>query len=802
MGEKKMTSKAARRCGAAVLAATFGVLAGCQSPDSTTSQPPADGQAVTQQTVGERAQQFPNVLNVYADPGQVLYGAYSTNKYNNFADLGAWHGYYLHEQDATHLYGGFAGPVIIAEEYPVNLSGAISRLQLTDKEGNVYDLTKAKAEGTYYPGRLVQTYELGELKVTMELVYGSNRTAVVSTTIENKTGGALELNLAWTGDIYQQFAKDDERVDEPVDMGTTLVATEDGVQVDFTEIRSTWWYMTTEENHFRIAHDRAVTTTVNEEKNSYVTTAAEPVKLAAGESFRTYETQSWTFTEEEATAEAAKVSDMLANGGSYFDLSAERWETYLDKTFDGHDSADEKYQRAVVKSMETLTTNWRSAAGALEHDGVVPSMSYQYFIGMWAWDSWKQAVGVSVFNGELAQNNIRALFDYQIQADDPLRPYDEGAIIDCIFYNQNEARGDDGGNWNERNSKPALAAWAVWNVYQQTGDKAFLEEMYPKLVSYHNWWYTNRDTDQNGIAEYGAMVDDAHYQMDDDGNFITDENGSRILNPEAVIEAAAWESGMDNAPRFDQEGSGEGDIGVLVFENKDASGQVVGYSINQESVDLNAYLYAEKGFLKSMAEELGKTEDVERYETEAAYVRDYINTKMYDEETGYYYDLQTNQDGSEKKLLVNRGKGPEGWIPLWAKAATQAQADRVVENMMDEGKFNTFVPLGTVSKDNPSFQPAKYWRGPVWLDQAMYGVEAMQNYGYKEEAQAMAYKIFDNCEGLLEDGAIRENYNPETGEGLHTANFSWSASSFYSLYRNTLTGDHTTSQTGFDIPQA
>lgn len=539
MGEKKMTAKAARRCGAAVLAATFGVLAGCQSPDSTTSQPPADGQTVTQQTVGERAKQFPNVLNVYADPGQVLYGTYSTNKYNNFADLGAWHGYYLHEQDATHLYGGFAGPVIIAEEYPVNLSGAISRLQLTDKEGNVYDLTKAKAEGTYYPGRLVQTYELDELKVTMELVYGSNRTAVVSTTIENKTDGALELNLAWTGDIYQQ-----------------------------------------------------------------------------------------------------------------------------------------------------------------------------------------------------------------------------------------------------------------------TGDKAFLEEMYPKLVSYHNWWYTNRDTDQNGIAEYGAMVDDAHYQMDDDGNFITDENGSRILNPEAVIEAAAWESGMDNAPRFDQEGSGEGDIGVLVFENKDASGQVVGYSINQESVDLNAYLYAEKGFLKSMAEELGKTEDVERYETEAAYVRDYINTKMYDEETGYYYDLQTNQDGSEKKLLVNRGKGPEGWIPLWAKAATQAQADRVVENMMDEGKFNTFVPLGTVSKDNPSFQPAKYWRGPVWLDQAMYGVEAMQNYGYKEEAQAMAYKIFDNCEGLLEDGAIRENYNPETGEGLHTANFSWSASSFYSLYRNTLTGDHTTSQTGFDIPQA
>ena len=54
---------------------------------------------------------------------------------------------------------------------------------------------------------------------------------------------------------------------------------------------------------------------------------------------------------------------------------------------------------------------------------------------------------------------------------------------------------------------------------------------------------------------------------------------------------------------------------------------------------------------------------------------------MYDEETGFYYDVQTNEDGSEKKLLVNRGKGTEGWIPLWAKAATKDKAARVVESM-------------------------------------------------------------------------------------------------------------------------
>lgn len=72
----------------------------------------------------------------------------------------------------------------------------------------------------------------------------------------------------------------------------------------------------------------------------------------------------------------------------------------------------------------------------------------------------KQVVATTYFNEELAKNNVRALFDYQITSDDEVRPQDAGAIIDCIFYNQNEDRGGDGGNWNERNSKPALAAWA------------------------------------------------------------------------------------------------------------------------------------------------------------------------------------------------------------------------------------------------------------------------------------------------------------------------------------------------------
>ena len=734
-------------------------------------------------------EKYANVLDVTGSPKELLYGYYDTNEYNNFSDMGAWHGYYLPSAQDPSIQGGFAGPVIVAEEYPVNLSGNFCRMEILDAEGNIYDYAGAECTGISYPGRLEQDYIFDDLRVHMSLIFVTDRTALVQTQLTNLTGSDLSVSLKWRGKMYSNYGNPDRL------MENTLQSVPDGVQVNFREVRSIWNYMMTDQVKFNIRYSIPVTTMTGGAE--YVTKADAPLTLSAGETATIWRTESYTFTDEEAQRELESSADILSHGDTCFEENAQRWNAYLSQAApaDQADSAAEPYQRAAVKSIETMMTNYMSAAGDLLHGGVVPSMSYKWFIGLWAWDSWKQVVGMSSFAPEIAIENVRSVFDYQIPEDDSVRPQDAGAIIDCIFYNKGPERGGDGGNWNERNSKPPLAAWAVYNAYQHSKDLDFLKEMYPKLVAYHNWWYTNRDADGNGVAEYGAMVHEAHYQYDEDGNIATDENGKALVNPEAVIEAAAWESGMDNAPRFDISGNGPEDIGTLVFEVTQ-DGEVVGYTINQESVDLNAYLYAEKGFLKAMAEELGLTEDAARYADEAKALAEYINTYMFDEETGFYYDLQINADGTEKKLLVNRGKGCEGWLPLWAKLAPANKAERVIANMLDEEKFNLSVPLPVTSKDNDMYDPNKYWRGPVWMDQAMFGVEALINYGHEAEARELAFKMFDHAEGLLGDGPIRENYNPETGEGLHTKNFSWSAASFYLLYRNALTGMTTTCQTG------
>lgn len=714
-----------------------------------------------------------NILNIQGEPKEFTYfeprkesDKLGTNYINSFVDLGAWHGYYQPEYKKYNLYGGFAGPFYLAEEYAANLSESFNKIEILNKETNKkYNLSEAEVKFQYIPGKLIQTYILDEISLRLELIFVTNRTALIKTEILNKTENVLKLDLNWSGELYDKLGKWNEKNKryEYISLKNKLKNSENGVLVDFKKNRLVWDYLIGEEAEFKIKHSLPVETKIYSKK--YIS-KAKSLEILPKKEFVSYTTESYTFTRDESKKENILLEEILKNPEKYYKENANRWQGYLEKTI-GKSNKNQKYDIVAVKSIETLITNWRSPAGAIKHDGITPSVSYKWFNGFWAWDSWKQAVATVNFNEELAKNNIRALFDYQIKKDDKIRPQDSGAIIDAIFYNKDEERGGDGGNWNERNSKPALASWAVWETYKVSKDTDFLKEMYPKLKEYHEWWYKNRDFNQNGVAEYGGMVHKFNNTSDE------------------IILAAAWESGMDNAVRFDVDGVGSDDIGVKVLENKNYEGELVGYSINQESVDLNSFLYAEKIYLAEMSKILGYSNDRKYYLESAKNLKEYINRNMFDEKTGYYYDLQIGENG-EKKLLVNRGKGTEGYIPLWANVATKKQAAKVVQNILDENVMNTYLPFPTSAKDNPKYNPKKYWRGPVWLDQAYFGIVALDNYGYKNEAKELTVKLFENSEGLLGDAPIRENYNPENGEGLHCSNFSWSASVYYLLYKNYL----------------
>ncbi len=407
----------------------------------------------------------------------------------------------------------------------------------------------------------------------------------------------------------------------------------------------------------------------------------------------------------------ASVDSIIANPEESIAESISRWSEYITKTV--REDMPEKYSRVAVKAVMTLISNWKSAKGDLYHEGIIPSHAVRYFNGFWAWDSWKHAAAIAYIEPELAKNQVRTMFDYQ---------QEDGMIIDCIFSNSD--------NNNLRDTKSSIVGWAVKEIFANSQDTAFVKEMMPKMVKYYKWWYEKRDINKNNLCEFGST----------DGSLI----------------GAKWESGMDNAVRFDNSKM------LKIYDDA--------YVMNQESVDLNSFQVFERENLLELAKIAGIELELEDH---TDMVRDYF----YDTERGFFYDK--NMKGE-----FFTGEACEGWLPLWTKLATKEQAEAVKNMISKPNKFSTYIPFPTCAKDVEGFDPEGYWRGAVWLDQAYFGIRGLRNYGYTKEADLYTTQIFDRCKGLLGDGPITENYNPLEGTRAEARHFSWSAAHILMMYKD------------------
>ncbi|RLV60790.1 cell wall anchor protein [Parashewanella curva] len=663
-----------------------------------------------------------------------------------YIDQGAWHGFHLPEpQD----YGSFPGPMVIAQEYSVYLSNNLQKFVIEDAQsGKKLDFQTAKEIEVYsQPDGLYQRFQWDDLHLTLSLHFIDSRTAGIRTQLHNVTDTSQSWRLRWQGKPFSRHSKiNDHQLIKDRTVNNQQVVW----QLNDSNRR---WQLLLDDARYRVVFPPHVNLDAVDELGYQAVTT---ITLAPKAQQTLMNVQQYFHhndeTERFPVIEWSKLSDRL-------EAHRLNWQNKL------KDIPSTSMGKMAAKAMLTLTHNWRSKAGAITHDSVTPSVSFTWFNGVWAWDSWKQAVALARFDPVLAKSNIRAMFAYQFQKDDAVRPQDHGNLPDAIFYNKSPERGGHGGNWNERNGKPPLATWAVWQVYLQDGDKAFLKEMYPKLVAYHQWWYRNRDHNRNGLVEYGANLHPLHQEH-------------QKPKRKAIIQASAWESGMDNAPRFDD----SEDLNIWV--NKDKNGSPIGYSLSQESVDLNAYLYAEKRLLAEISQKLGLGNTSKQWQKQASKLGQKIRTQFWDADTQFFYDRRYHNNTSY--LLIKQGKGVEGWLPLWAKVASTEQAKQLIKVNLTPTRFGTKIPFPTVSADSPHFAPSRYWRGPVWLDQSYFALVGLNNYGHHKQAQRLAKQLVTHGQGIVGHGVIRENYHPLTGGGLHANNFSWSASVILLMYHQWL----------------
>lgn len=604
--------------------------------------------------------EFNNILDIAYTPDTL------TRCRGWFTDAGSWMGFTLPQKD--HWVNGFCGPFSL----DMNRRQWMAQSAVTVGYADQANVIFTPDSTCYFPGELYLSASSEEGKIIQRLNFLDASTALLR--IHSDAGKELSLTASqWGKEIQVQ-----------TDQNTVIARHPSGEIVALT-----------------FTPDVSVKGT----DNNY------QAKINGSE-HDTYVAISFYTGEKELSAGLQKAQLALSNPQEGLKANKERWEGYLTKIL--RKDMKPEYDRIAVKAVVTLISNWRTHRGGLLHEGIVPSHAAYYFVGFWAWDTWRFSAALAKFDPELAKDNIRAMFDYQ-QPDD--------MIIDCIYTDPAEN--------NARDSKPPLVSWAVDEIFTHTNDTAFISEMYPQLMAYYKWWYNKRDHNRNGMCEYGST--------------------------DGTLEAAAWESGMDNAIRFDD---------AKMLKNNGAEDA---WSMDQESVDLNAYLALECKLLKKFASILGVTFDGPDYSSQVA---DYF----FDKEKGFFFDRRL-KDGS-----FIQEPGCEAYTPLWTEVATADQVKAMLPLLTDTAKFSTYIPFPTVAADNPKYNPRGYWRGPIWLDQTYFAIRGLRNYGYNKMADEYTLQVFDRLQGLKEGAPIHENYGTHTGELLKAPHFSWSSSHLLMLY--------------------
>jgi hypothetical protein len=390
----------------------------------------------------------------------------------------------------------------------------------------------------------------------------------------------------------------------------------------------------------------------------------------------------------------------------------------------------------------------------------------------WSWDSAFIAIGTRHLSPRRAQQELESLFGAQ---------WSDGRLPQIVF---DPARDDDyspgAAFWRSERIpgspqvptaglvQPPNHAWAALLVHRsdprESDRRGFLRRAYPHLVAWHGYLAGRRNRGGTGLA--------------------------CVLHP--------WESGMDNAPAWD-----EVLAGVTRTRPADARTRPVahiprpdllhampherpttaeyenymylagryrdhrcddadaGYPFVVEDPAFNALWAMSELALARIAEHLGQPAEVHR---ERARALTTALAELFDQDLGVYVprDVRTG--------ACLRYAGISGVLPLMLP--DNPLAATLLETLRGP-RFGLGQVIMVPSFDltAPEYDGARYWRGPSWFNTAWLIVQGLRQAGAHREADALAAQVIQYAVA----GDYPEYVDPVTGAAHGTRLFSWTA---------------------------
>lgn len=259
--------------------------------------------------------------------------------------------------------------------------------------------------------------------------------------------------------------------------------------------------------------------------------------------------------------------------------------------------------------------------------------------------------------------------------------------------------------WGQNTTSPPLWPMVLQEYVELTGNVSILSKCYPVLEKQIHWFEAERQNVGQGF-----------YYLDCLDRF--------------------WESGVEEGVRYEFGSNHPEELACI-----DATSHV--YSL---------YDHAER-----WARLIGI--DASTWENKKEKLRTFIQTELFDEETGFFHDQWMINHPQIRKLAF------EGIWPLVAGAASSEQAHRVInENLLDPTRFFTPHPIPTVGIQDPCFE-YHFWRGPTRNSMTYWAAKGCLKYNRPDASCILLEKALDatNCQ-FQRTGKIWEFYHPEGGD--------------------------------------
>lgn len=396
----------------------------------------------------------------------------------------------------------------------------------------------------------------------------------------------------------------------------------------------------------------------------------------------------------------------------------------------------------------------------------------------WLWDSCFIAIGQRHYDVDRAKTEILSL----------LRGQWHNGMLPNIVMSETSLLGRKHDFWRSQLNPNAPDDIATSGITQppmlaeaivQVGEKLPLAErrswyrtVFPALLKYHQWLYTERDPHQEGLT---LQIHPWETGMDNTPPWMSEIqqhllpfwiHAIQVLRLEHVIAFLRRRSHL--VPAEQKIGTVDGLVMYSVqrrLRRKEYDiSRILSHSLFAiEDLGFNCILIRANHHLKEIAKTSRQhipaelLESMER--TEKAL------EKLWDPYTEQYYsrNFVTHRFLKESSIAT--------LLPLYAGSISKERAQQLVKLLHNEHMFDTAYPVPSVPVNSAYFKPHGYWQGPSWLNTNWLIIAGLERYGFMPEAQ----HIREQSLAMVSKHGSYEYFSPIDGSPAGAHNFSWTA---------------------------